>query len=111
MNHDMRKHYLAHVIVTKPRAEIEKTWGRSPTREAKGLGENHESHLLAPLLPASLSSRMCVGDFSCSSVCVAAVEQERMSSPTLCIAWEPAIYRDGACSAAARGVCAHVHVH
>ena len=59
MNHDMRKHYLAHVIVTKPRAEIEKTWGRSPTREAKGLGENHESHILAELLQ-SPSPHVCV---------------------------------------------------
>ena len=70
MNHDMRKHYLAHVIVTKPRAEIEKTWGRSPTREAKGLRENHESHLLAKLLQISFSSRMCVLGFFLAAVYV-----------------------------------------
>uniref|UniRef100_A0A453BV85 Uncharacterized protein n=1 Tax=Aegilops tauschii subsp. strangulata TaxID=200361 RepID=A0A453BV85_AEGTS len=83
MNHDMRKHYLAHVIVTKPRAEIEKTWSRSPTREAKGLGKNHESHLLAPLLPASLSSHMCVWDFSLQQcMCSSSRTADEMSIPT-----------------------------
>lgn len=54
------KDYLAHVNVTKPRAKIEQTYGRSLTREAKGLGENHESHLLAQLLQISLSSQQCI---------------------------------------------------
>ena len=85
--------------------------GKSTNLRSKGIRREpwiSPSCSTPPSLP--LLTYVCGGFFLQQCMRSSSRTRENEQSNPL-YAWEPAINRDGACSAAAGGVCAHVHVH